>query len=99
MTKNKRIMIIISIIAIICILIVWYAIYIGSNISNDMNEESDYIRQRYENQWFKNLNEIYKSDWYREKYQECIDSYKDKHCGIPEEMCTLDRLISGDFCN
>lgn len=50
MTKNKRIMIIISIIAIVCILIVWYAVYIASNISIDVDEKPVNVRQRYENQ-------------------------------------------------
>ena len=57
------------------------------------------IETWHKNQWYNNLNEVYESDWYKEKYQECIDSYWGKRCWVPEQMCTLDRLISGNFCD
>ncbi len=98
MNKKRWILLILSIILFCGLSFVWYLTYFAVNRSSDINKHSDYTTQRYKNQWYDNLEELYKSDWYREKYQECIDSYKDKHCGIPEEMCTLDRLISGNFC-
>ena len=69
----------------------------GSN-RNKRRECSDYLKQRYECQWFKNLDAIYKSKWYKQKYQECYDSYYGFFCGIPEEMCGITRLVSGKFC-
>lgn len=57
------------------------------------------LTQWYECQWFKDLNDIYWSKWYKKKYQECYDSYYGLLCGVPEEMCSIDRLVSGKFCD
>ena len=67
--------------------------------STQDSDEYNYLIDWYKNQWYENLEEVYESEWYNEKYQECIDSYKGKRCGIPEEMCTLERLIDGKFCD
>ena len=48
---------------------------------------------------FSKSKQVYESEWYRNRYQECIDSYRGKRCWVPEQMCTLDRLISGNFCD
>ena len=57
------------------------------------------LTQWYKCQWFKDLDDVYWSNWYKEKYQECYYSYYGLDCGVPEEMCTINRLVSGKFCD
>lgn len=75
--------------------------YIGTKeqIETERVECSEYLKQWYECQWFKDLNDIHWSKWYKDKYQKFYDSYYWLLCGAPEEMCTLERLISGEFCD
>ncbi len=67
--------------------------------SKQDNDEYYYIIDWYKSQWYEDIEEVYESEWYRNRYQECIDSYRGKRCWVPEQMCTLDRLISGNFCD
>ena len=61
-------------------------------------EDNKYVKQLYKDRWYNSLHEVYESDWYKDRYQKCLDSYRGKWCGVPEDMCNLKRVFEGNWC-
>jgi len=59
-------------------------------------ESDEYVEQWCIENWYKDLDEVYKSDWYKESLAECKRVYAESWCW--PEKCDLESLIKGNYC-